>query len=362
MDWNPKTQVFGLSMGDLQVLNQCGVSVMDILRRKPLFPRLPPLWSVLSYALLKSTTQSPVSFWIGYREIHTLAQNRHQYYRPLEIPKASGGTRKLCAPCGLLRTHQEYIQRTILDALPVDPHAFAYRKGVEIADCARPHLGQEVLLHLDLADFFGSITEDMVFECLHSATGYSGSLCRLLSRLCTYKNRLPQGAVTSPTLSNLVFRPCDEALAALAESHGMQYSRYSDDLFFSGRKDLPLGDLLLDIRSILLSYGFRVNRDKTTVRGQQHRQSVLGLTVNDRLQTNRTYRRQLLQELYYLERFGRGAKGALEAGDYLRYLQQLQGKVNYALHIDPENSKLQEANFMLRLRIKHHREIYPDYS
>jgi len=360
MDWHPRTGSFGLSSGDLQVLHQCGLSPMELLGRQPKLRGLPPLWSVLSYALLKTTPRSPVSFWIAYREIRGLAQNRHQYYRPLEIPKASGGTRQLLAPCGLLRTHQEFIQRTILDVLPVDPHAFAYRKGVEMADCARPHLGQGVLLHLDLSDFFGSVTEDMVFDCLREATGYSGSLCRFLSRLCTYKNRLPQGAVTSPTLSNLVFRPCDQALAELADAHGMHYTRYSDDLFFSGPADLPLGDVLLDIRGILLSHGFRINRDKTTVRGQQHRQSVLGLTVNDRLQPTRTYRRQLLQELHYLERFGRGAKGVLEAGDYLRYLQQLQGKVAYALHIDPDNRKFQEANRMLRLRIKNHMEIFPN--
>ena len=169
--------------------------------------------------------------------------------------------------------------------------------------------------------------------------------------MCGFRGRLPQGTVTSPTLSNFVFRRCDEDLSRLASQHGLNYSRYSDDLFFSGRDSIHVDEIIREISKVLLSYGFRINTDKTKIRRRNHRQEVLGLTVNDRIHVTREYRRKLLQELYYLERFGKNCKGAVESGDYLRYMQQLQGKLAYVLHIDPENSNLWEAHLKPDIRI-----------
>lgn len=207
------------------------------------------------------------------------------------------------------------------------------------------------MIHLDITDFWGSVTEQIVFMTLFRETGYSKSLCRFLAQMCCLRGCLPQGTVTSPMLSNIVFRQCDEALAHLAERYGMNYTRYSDDLFFSGNSTLNVNAVLREITQVLLSYGFRINERKTKVRHQHHRQTVLGLTVNDHVQVSREYKRKLLQELYYLDRFGKNCKGVIECGDYLKYMQQLQGKLVYVLHIDSDNAKLLEAHLKLILRM-----------
>ena len=173
----------------------------------------------------------------------------------------------------------------------------------------------------------------------------------MLARLCCLYGSLPQGAVTSPMLSNIVFRKCDIALAQLADRRQMVYTRYSDDLFFSGGEAVDVKVFLKEAAEVLLRFGFKLNQEKTKVRRKQHRQEVLGLTVNERVQVNRAYRRKLMQELYYLERFGQNCTGALVEGDYLKYMQKLQGKLAYALHIDPDNSSLWDAQLKLTLRM-----------
>ena len=145
-------------------------------------------------------------------------------------------------------------------------------------------------------------------------------------------------------LSNIVFRCCDEALAKIADKHHLQYSRYSDDIYFSGSSDTAAKVVLREVSGVLLSFGFKLNVDKTQVRRRQHQQTVLGLTANDHLQVNRSYRRKFMQELYYLERFGKNCKGVIETGDYLKYMQQLQGKLAYVLHIDSHNRQLWDAH------------------
>ena len=222
---------------------------------------------------------------------------------------------------------------------------------MSIEDCAKRHVQKALLIHLDIKDFFGSITEEMVFRTFLVETGYTKSLCRILAKICCLRGSLPQGTITSPMLSNVVFRKSDIALAELADKYSMDYTRYSDDLFFSGDQTVIVKDFMKEAAEILLRSGFKLNTEKTKVRRGQHRQDVLGLTVNEHLQVNREYRRKLTQELYYLERFGKNCKGVIEAGDYLKYMQKLQGKLAYVMHIDPDNEKLWEAHLRLTLRM-----------
>lgn len=350
MKWKKNQTKISLSGADLEVMGQCNMSINEILRRDRPNNKIPPLWSVLSYVMLQhGSTTSGV--WFHYRQLLKTAANTTRWYYRCHIPKSNGGTRELFIPNFFMQKQQRFIFEQILSGLPVDCHAYAYRKGVSIEDCAKPHVGKGLLIHLDLKNFFGSITEDMVFDTFLRETGYAPSLCRFLAQMCCLHGSLPQGTVTSPILSNIVFRRCDEALTNLADKHHLEYSRYSDDLFFSGSKDTAIRVVLREISGVLLSFGFKLNADKTQVRKQQHRQAVLGLTVNDHLQANRSYRRKLIQELYYLERFGKKCTGAQEAGDYLKYMQQLNGKLSYVLHIDPHNSRLWNAHLKLTIRM-----------
>jgi len=344
MYWNKDTKTVSLSPADLQVMRQCGMSFSEIPQGSPDGSRIPPLWTLLSYHLLYNGLSSPGSarIWRQYRRGSLLAKERDLHYRPAALPKKDGSARPLHVPDREIAQHQRFILRSILECIPVSSCAFAYRQGVSAADCARPHLRQETLIHLDLRNFFGSITEDTVFRCLLRDTGYSRQLVGFLARICCYRGRLPQGACTSPVLSNICFRACDDALQTYAESCGLVYTRYSDDIYLSGHIT-DAGAVIRTAESILRQHGFTLNREKTRVLPRNTQQRVLGITVNDKLQVSRAYRDALRQELHYLRRYGADARAAAAAPDFLHYLYQLQGRISYVLSVDPDSASFQQA-------------------
>lgn len=353
MKWNKETGTLAMTARDLRLMVQCRMPFPEVSRAAAVNRCIPPLWTVLSFMMLYLHPSVPAQWvWKWYRELQRIAENRDLYYRDYKIKKRSGGLRAICMPKEPLAQLQQFILETILREIPVDAHAFAYRPGVGIRDCAVPHLWQNVLIHADIKDFFHSVREDMVFKALLRETGYSNSLVRFLSRVCCYRDYLPQGACTSPALSNIVFKPCDEALAAMARRLGLEYTRYSDDLYFSGGRGVDAEAAVKELRQILADHGFCLNTGKTKVSGRQQRQCVVGVVVNRKLQVTRQYRRDLLQELYYVEKFGADAEGAKQLGDYRRYLQILQGKVAHVLHIDPNNEKFRRAQCMLKMLLR----------
>lgn len=160
--------------------------------------------------------------------------------RPLTIRKRGGGKRHLVAPSNPLKTLQRRLLHRYLDQQPIHDAATAFRPGSSIATHARRHLGQAIVLTVALTDFFPSTAAHRVRR-LFSHLGWQGQSLQLLMRLCVYRGGLPQGAPTSPALSNLVNRPLDEQLSERAAMCGARYSRYCDHLAFSwGTESEPL--------------------------------------------------------------------------------------------------------------------------
>ena len=342
MKWIERTSAVILSPRDLEILSQCGVSAAELLRGSHGDKGLPPLWSALSFELLRNAHATVSGFWWQYRLTREMAADPEQHYSQMTIEKNGGGLRKLAVPSYSLAYRQQFIAQKILSRLPISPHAFAYRPGGRVQDCARPHERHAVLIHVDIRDFFSSIKREMVFQSLLRETGYTKSLVALLTNLCCYKGYLPQGACTSPALSNICFRPCDDALGLFAEDSGLTYTRYSDDLFFSGTVvDVP--SVLKQIRGILSQHGFLMNEKKTRVLRAYHSQQVLGLVVNETTRVSRAYRRDLRQQIYYLKRFGADSFDATHAESYSQYLSQLLGRISYVLSIEPNNQEFQKA-------------------
>lgn len=338
MQWNRSKSKFILSQRDLEIMEQCGMGIQEILGKGAVTPELPPLWSVLSFEMLRVKGEHSCHVWKAYRESCALLRERDSHYRVGQLRKNTGGVRYLRVPDWELYSRQHFLLQEVLRYLPVSESAYAYRKGIGIRDCAARHVDREVLIHMDIKDFFGSIREEKVFECILRETGYPRNLANYISRICCCRGSLPQGACTSPMLSNICFRVCDEALEALAREYRLVYTRYSDDLYFSG-STAETAEIIRKVTRILQAHGFRVNREKTKVLRKNSAQRVLGLTVNERLQTGRIYRRELRQELYYLERYGSSADGVEKAGGLLRYLYRIKGKISYVLAIDPENEE-----------------------
>jgi RNA-directed DNA polymerase len=212
------------------------------------------------------------------------------HYLTREVPKRSGGTRLLCVPKPQTRAAQDWIWREILARIPVDECAHGFVRGRSTVTNARPHVRQDVVVNLDLEGFFPSVsfaTVDGLFEWM----GYAQEVAWHLAMLCTcryggqrFRRSLPQGSPTSPGIANLVCWKLDRRLSALAARFGCAYTRYADDLTFSGDAEFAqsLGRFLPLVGRICAEEGFRLNARKTRFMRRSGRQTVTGLVVNDK--------------------------------------------------------------------------------
>jgi retron-type reverse transcriptase len=215
-------------------------------------------------------------------------------YRRVTIPKRTGRPRILLVPEGELKRVQRLILRRLLERIPCHAAATGFRKGQSIVSNARVHSGSDVILGLDLQDFFQTTRASRV-HALFKRIGWDEAAAALLTRLCTYEGGLPQGAPTSPCLSNLVNYRLDCRLSGLARKHGAVYSRYADDITFSFKIRIrsAIFDVLKMSIYIVGRHGYEIHDRKTRIRGAHQRQLVTGLVVNERVRLPRENRRLL---------------------------------------------------------------------
>jgi RNA-directed DNA polymerase len=274
------------------------------------------------------------------------------HYVYFEVPKRSGGTRLLSAPQPILAQAQEWVLRNILDRLPTEEPAHGFVRGRSTVSNASPHLGRDVVVNLDLSDFFPSITFARVrgvFEKL----GYSPAASTVLALLCTESPRrpveyegqkywvavadrsLPQGACTSPALSNQIVRKLDRRLSGMCARTEWSYTRYADDLTFSapaGERE-QTGRLLSHVRRIVEDEGFAINPRKGRVQRQSGRQLVTGIVVNEKLSVPRDEVRRLRAILHGARKTGLAAQNREGLPHFEAWLR---GKLAYLAMVDRE--------------------------
>jgi len=241
-------------------------------------------------------------------------------YQTFTIPKRSGGTRTISAPNPPLKALQRKVLRKILGGFKAHPTATGFERGHSIVTNAAAHAGQAVVVRMDLKDFFGSTTELRVRDWLFAA-GWNREASALLSGICTRENALPQGAPTSPRLSNLVNFMMDARLESLARKFNATYTRYADDLTFSfppdaaasvmnpgsGRLETVRGGsaartIVQAARAIATDCGYAVHKGrKLRIRRSHQRQTVTGLVVNEKVALPRETRRWLRAVEHRLE-------------------------------------------------------------
>jgi hypothetical protein len=285
--------------------------------------------------------------WLAY---HRDAATR-VHYRRFVIPKRGGGERAIWAPLPRLKAAQHWILRNVAEKLPVHGAAHGFLAGRSTLSNAAAHTGARAVVKMDIKDFFPTVTLQRVKGVFRKA-GYREQVATLLALICTESPRevvehdgktyyvslgprcLPQGAPTSPALTNTLCLRLDCRLSGLAKALGYHYTRYADDLTFSlpvEHKGKPrLGTLLGSVRQIVEAEGFRLHPDKTRVHRRGGRQQVTGLVVNGpgTPRAPRELRRQLRAAAHNL---GRGKP--LPQGESV---DRLRGYAAYVRMTDPE--------------------------
>ena len=224
-------------------------------------------------------------------------------YREHFIPKKRGGRRRLLIPDADTKAIQRRVLRRLLARLRAHPAAKAYERGMSIVENARPHVGKAVVIKLDLVDFFPSLLAERV-DRYFRFIGWDREAAALLTRLCTDEECLPQGAPTSPRLSNLLMIGFDHALTRFVETRRGAYTRYADDITISFPKDYPrrIRGVVQFVERLARGHGLTVHRGaKRAILRQHQQQRVTGLVVNEKLQLPRRVRRELRAVAHHLE-------------------------------------------------------------
>jgi hypothetical protein len=286
--------------------------------------------------------------WLAF---HSEAATRVRYVQ-FEVPKRGGGTRTLSAPHRSLAEAQSWIFHQIVAKLPAEGPAHGFVAGRGILTNARPRCRRAIVVNMDLEASFPSIGLPGVRRVVERA-GYSPDVATILALLCTECPRrtvvydgttyhvatgprgLPQGACTSPGPSNQVALKLDKRLGGLAEKFDLTYTRYADDLTFSGDDTLEarLGYLMARVRHIARDEGFAVNEKKTRVLRRHQAQTVTGLIVNDRPGVSRDEIRRLRAILHRARKEGLASQNREGRADYLAWRR---GKIAFVEMARPE--------------------------
>lgn len=277
-----------------------------------------------------------------------------RYYRTFKIPKRKGGEREISAPYPALMKVQRWIYDNILLPTTVLPDSVTgFIPGKSILNNAIPHIGRQFVLKMDIKDFFPSITIDRVIM-VFKGMGYHHRLSYALAALCCSNGVLPQGAPTSPILSNIIAKRLDRRIMGFAERIGLCYTRYADDITVSG-DEIKLSHIRF-IERLIREEGFVPNLTKTQLLGPGVKKVITGVSVTSGKATiPKNMKRRIRQEAYYIERYG--LKGHLKHERIKDPVSpiRLQGKFAYWKSVEPDNDRLHDMINSLQESIRHPR-------
>ncbi len=275
-----------------------------------------------------------------------------RYYRSFTIPKRQGGEREICAPYPVLMMVQRWIYDNILSPSIAFPEpVVGFVPGKSVLNNAAPHLGNPFVLKMDIKDFFPSVTINRVISVFRNL-GYHHRLAYGLAALCCYNGALPQGAPTSPVLSNIIAKRLDKRIIGFADKIGLTYSRYADDITLSGER-IETSHIRF-IEHLVKDEGFVVNQTKTQLLGPKVKKVVTGVSISSGKATiPRNMKRRIRQEAYYINRFG--LKGHLKhehISDPI-YPIRLQGRFAFWKSVESENEHVECMFRSLQEEIRH---------
>ena len=272
------------------------------------------------------------------KTLYGLSNNLDKHYHNAFIPKSDGTKRKLSVPDLILKKVQKSIAQNILAYYPVSRYAKAYKFGSTIQKNALPHVGKKKILKLDIEGFFDNILYSKVKEKVFYKEKFSEPIRILLSMLCYYRDALPQGAPTSPAITNILMCDFDETIGAFCQERGITFTRYCDDMTFSG--DFDEGEVITFVKSELRKLGLFLKNRKTVVVPNTKRQTVTGIVVNEKINLTKAYKKKIRQEMYYVNKFGIDEHlKKIGETDKKKYLLSLQSRIAFVLQTTPDDEE-----------------------
>lgn len=318
---------------------------------------------------------------VNFKYLYSIVAKKINPYNNFYINKATGGKRNISSPSFCLRRVQDFIKEKILDtnyvSNKISECVFSYRKARSIVDNAKSHIGAKWIIKADIENFFDSIKEYSVYNFFLSLD-YAPLLSLELARLVTWPSydnteksasdidldlndntdltfkykfytcpqnmvgSLPQGASTSPQLSNIIFYPLDNEFTLLSKKYGFLYTRYADDLIFSTRYDIDICEarnLIKKIRNILSSHNYRINNKKTKIMLPDTKKIITGIVVTDkRILLKREFKDEIKKNIFFAEKNGLEAQRKFIKfhGNTYVFIKYLLGKLNFANQVEPE--------------------------
>jgi RNA-directed DNA polymerase len=325
---------------------------------------LPVANSAAELARSMGVTLGELRFLAFSREVSTIT-----HYRRFTIPKRTGGERVISAPRARLKKLQHWVLENILAHVALHPAAHGFVPGKSTVSNAVPHLKSAIVINVDLKDFFPTVTYRRI-KGLFAKLGYSEEVATVLGLLCsepeitqtsldgiTYYvartgRRLPQGAPTSPAITNILCRRLDARVAGYASKRGYTFTRYADDLTMSTKdKNAKVGSALAFLRRVAAAEGFAVHPEKVRVVRSGGRQEVTGVVVNEKPGVVRAELRRFRALLYQIEKDGPDGKHWGHGGDVL---EAALGFASYVAMVDPaKGNPLRQR--VIALQAKHKR-------
>lgn len=250
-----------------------------------------------------------------------------KFYHCFTIPKRNGKARKICAPSYSLKMVQRWILENILYKIPLSGYSYGYIKGQKnpLRTNAERHKDNLYILKLDFKDFFPSIDHKKVFFLFYQL-GYNCYIANVLANICTYEDKVPQGAVTSPYLANILCKQLDKRIYKYCCKRDIIYSRYADDLTFSSNNRDALKSIFGMINKIVTSEGFALNIDKIKFLSPKTKKTVTGVTVNDGLIKAPSEMKRKVRAMIHK---------AIVTGDYSQSVQ-IKGYIAYISSIEDD--------------------------
>ncbi len=279
-----------------------------------------------------SITDLGVALGISPRLLTAFVHKPSHHYRSFEIGKRGGGSRVINSPKAFLKVVQYWILDYFLFRLKIHPACHSYQKNRSILTNAEFHAGKRFVANIDIADYFGSINRKNVSELLQG-NGFGERLANAISRLTTLNNSLPQGAPTSPVISNSFLYGFDDVMTKFASKNNLTYTRYADDITISGDNREKIVVSIEKATALLESQGLKLNDAKTRIASRGGQQRVTGVVVNVKPQPPRVMRRKIRAMFHQAERFPR---------KYMKKTSELRGYLSY-LRSYPELSDSRET-------------------